>query len=692
LTGWEARRCALGTWKVENGILIGRDAPYGELVTDHGTFENYQLRLEARINAGGDSGVYNRFSLQEDGSGYEVQIGCHDAPRPHTGAVLWTGGGQRDAGVKLTRPDVWFTLEIVVQDNRVVTIVNGTPTVDCLDPDRRYRKGHIVLQLLKNTVVEFRKIEIKELPPTKTAELAPPFVILAKDAKAERTFATLAEAVAAAQAGDTIEIRGDGPFVTKPILLQKKALTIRAGHGALPILRLAEGDVGPLLDTDAPLALEGLNLQAGLASAKAGRGSLIFVRTGPLSAANCRFTAGLFWRAIMLSDTLSCRLHNCAVLGADLHVAIEWECPPGGRLVVENCALLTRYHGLMFHQRKGFDKEVAVYMRRNTLLSDMPINYWCQAPVGDVLDGIAKKNHRPLRLEIEECIFDPYWHVVDFRQVDQAQALDLKAAQAALPKLLTWNGRGNLYPASNRYLFLSAVRDNAESQPWATAPEVLRLSDWTRFWGNTETGAVEGRILFQGGNLAAKARPDAERLQANDFRLPPGSAGKGAGPGGKDLGADVDLVGPCPAYEKWKQTKGYQQWLKDSGQVKAEQPAADLERLQGTWVITSFTVGGRAGPGPQGDTLTIDGDKFTLAPKTELMKGTVKIDPTQKPKAIDLDVMEGGKKGVALCIYALEGDELKLSFAEPGVKERPTELGSKTGTGHIFATLKRKKN
>jgi hypothetical protein len=40
LTGWTARWCAPGTWKVEKGILVGRDAPYGELVTDRGAFEN----------------------------------------------------------------------------------------------------------------------------------------------------------------------------------------------------------------------------------------------------------------------------------------------------------------------------------------------------------------------------------------------------------------------------------------------------------------------------------------------------------------------------------------------------------------------------------------------------------------------------------------------------------------------------
>lgn len=53
-----------------------------------------------------------------------------------------------------------------------------------------------------------------------------------------------------------------------------------------------------------------------------------------------------------------------------------------------------------------------------------------------------------------------------------------------------------------------------------------------------------------------------ETLVPADFRLHPDSAGKGAGPGGKDLGADVDLVGPGAPYERWKKKPEYQEWLK----------------------------------------------------------------------------------------------------------------------------------
>ena len=83
---------------------------------------------------------------------------------------------------------------------------------------------------------------------------------------------------------------------------------------------------------------------------------------------------------------------------------------------------------------------------------------------------------------------------------------------------------------------------------------------------------IEGRVRYQGGDLLAKLATTPEQLTPDDFRLRPDSAGYRAGKDGKDLGADVDLVGPGPAYERWKKTPEYQQWLKDTGQVKAEAP------------------------------------------------------------------------------------------------------------------------
>ena len=94
------------------------------------------------------------------------------------------------------------------------------------------------------------------------------------------------------------------------------------------------------------------------------------------------------------------------------------------------------------------------------------------------------------------------------------------------------------------------------------------FADWNRFWKQSDTGSVEGHVRFEAGDLFQKAAANLEKLSATDFRLRPDSAGYRTGPDGKDLGADVDLVGPGPAYERWKKTPEYEEWLKETGQKK----------------------------------------------------------------------------------------------------------------------------
>src|SRR5262249_24356462 len=103
------------------------------------------------------------------------------------------------------------------------------------------------------------------------------------------------------------------------------------------------------------------------------------------------------------------------------------------------------------------------------------------------------------------------------------------------------------------------------------------LAEWSRFWGTEGADLLEGRVRYQGGELVGKLEATPEKLTPDDVRLRPDSPGYRAGKDGKDLGADVDLVGPGPAYERWKKTPEYQQWLKDTGQLRAEVPKAEAQ-------------------------------------------------------------------------------------------------------------------
>src|SRR5262249_52876599 len=64
------------------------------------------------------------------------------------------------------------------------------------------------------------------------------FVVVGGKGVAERTFDPLEEAVQAASDGDTIEIRGNGPFISDGMSIQH-SLVIRAGNGYTPSITLS---------------------------------------------------------------------------------------------------------------------------------------------------------------------------------------------------------------------------------------------------------------------------------------------------------------------------------------------------------------------------------------------------------------------------------------------------------------------
>jgi uncharacterized protein (TIGR03067 family) len=125
----------------------------------------------------------------------------------------------------------------------------------------------------------------------------------------------------------------------------------------------------------------------------------------------------------------------------------------------------------------------------------------------------------------------------------------------------------------------------------------------------------------------------------------------------------------------------------------------DLERLQGTWKAVSSETDGKkwADDIMRGYTLTVKNDEFTEMISMDMgggkvsasvSKSTVSLDATKKPKAIDYEFNQGGKKVTSLGIYRLEGDTLTICSSRPG-KERPTRFESKVGSGWSLTVYKR---
>jgi hypothetical protein len=155
-------------WRVEDGVLIG-SGPASHLFSERDDYTNFVYRVEAQINDGGNSGQYFRTQFGPGfPRGYEAQINATHKDRIKTGSLYFPQ--IKEVLVLDTaphKPDEWFTQEVTAVGNHIVITVNGKKTVDWKDPKNTYTKGHFALQGHDpGTVVKFRKIEVKELPPS----------------------------------------------------------------------------------------------------------------------------------------------------------------------------------------------------------------------------------------------------------------------------------------------------------------------------------------------------------------------------------------------------------------------------------------------------------------------------------------------------------------------------------------------
>ena len=121
----------------------------------------------------------------------------------------------------------------------------------------------------------------------------------------------------------------------------------------------------------------------------------------------------------------------------------------------------------------------------------------------------------------------------------------------------------------------------------------------------------------------------------------------------------------------------------------------DMEyvKLEGTWRVVSLEIEGMKIPEEtvKDSRLIIKGKEFTMKEKIATYRGNFIIDPSKKPKTIDMKFTEGPEKGnTSLGIYQLEGDDLKLCLTITA-KDRPTEFAAKPKNGHGFEVLKREK-
>lgn len=166
LSGWTSMDN--GKWEMKDGILTG-SGPMGHLFSPN-QYTNLEFRVEAKLNHGGNSGMYFR---AEKGTGwpkgYEAQVQNTSSDPAKTGTLYFF----HPIKEQLVQDDTWWTQHVIAIGNRIIIKVNDKIVTDFVDEKNTYKSGHLAFQQHDpGSVVQYRKVMVKRLPADEKAAWA----------------------------------------------------------------------------------------------------------------------------------------------------------------------------------------------------------------------------------------------------------------------------------------------------------------------------------------------------------------------------------------------------------------------------------------------------------------------------------------------------------------------------------------
>jgi uncharacterized protein (TIGR03067 family) len=118
----------------------------------------------------------------------------------------------------------------------------------------------------------------------------------------------------------------------------------------------------------------------------------------------------------------------------------------------------------------------------------------------------------------------------------------------------------------------------------------------------------------------------------------------------------------------------------------------DIKRLEGYWKVVSLVDAGKRVPAEEAKQLTLlfAGNEYMVKKEDMVLrKGKYTIDPTVKPKAIDISPGQGDNKGKTMRgIYSFDNGSIRICVAPPD-KDRPLDYNAGAGNGYSLYVMER---
>jgi len=415
-----------------------------------------------------------------------------------------------------------------------------------------------------------------------------PIALLTQSGSATRTFADLATALKAASAGDNVEIRGEGPFRLPPVRLPK-ALILRAAPGSRPVICAAvpkDSTEASWIQIDAPLVIEGLDLQCGVGeSSGCAARSAIVVHQAALRMANCQLLHAGKGPAIWLDEARLCRVKNCLMYAAEGSVIDCFATPHAGKILVEN-SVFFGFSGFLLQYDGNETTESSVELHNSTFLLREAIRFHAnprpaQAGASGLHVFTIKSAGNVIDTDGAIVTMQPDWigpaEIERIARANRSEAAAgmkpmvrkamsvlTSAALTNLKKIVAWHDERDLYCGSGA---MFAMASSQTPQSLAGLAAAKTPADWNQYWGNASGGMASlGEGPIDSTTLRKKTATAPISLAPTDFRRSfPNGAALLRPLGGRMEGARVATVGPGLPYEKWLKTLEYHAWTEAIG-------------------------------------------------------------------------------------------------------------------------------
>jgi hypothetical protein len=362
---------------------------------------------------------------------------------------------------------------------------------------------------------------------------AHPFIVLSPDGQNDTGLTDLAEAIKRSRAGGMIEVRGNGPFLVQGIDLGNKPLILRAGAGYQPVFRATLPLDGCVLRTSAPLVVEGIAFVVESDPKAHERFPQVIRTSTALFCANCdfRLTNGPVL-ACRLLDVPEVEVRNCRSAASSTVEHYAWNAPDNGRARFVNNLVEGGNSALTVNYQPEPVNPAHVTVESCTVVGSSSALEVRQA------SRKRKKDPHRIQLQMNETVLAKTGQILTIYLPFPQWKFD---EQKEYFRFLSWSEHRNLYPKNGTHLRYGFQVDEEERKYVTT---VKTLSAWKKRWGLGNTGSLVADAQFAD----------------TDYHLKPSSLGKGAGTGGKDLGCNINILGPGQGYEQWQKTSDFEAW------------------------------------------------------------------------------------------------------------------------------------